>query len=1659
MQKLTGSFPSPLRRLPCESSPSAPLEVLGLLSRLEGLELPRSFRREAPPLPSFVEGALDDRAKSVGYKAANLEALRAVGDLLGFSVPSFWAIGHEALLAHIKAQYPDFLKDYAKLQGLLLEGRGLSPEVKAILERIRGSIERVFIDHPFPITLASLEGKYLIVRSTGKEDSKTSSNAGGNESIAFIPKDNPRAVSENIGKVIASYFSEKSYGQRLSVGDKTVFEEPFVPVLLQSMVYGDTVLERSGVILVPSDDIARVAVVYGLAAGATDGTTPADRIYMPLDGQETVVVCCKDRSLRMQELDGGPQCTLTPVGDLLPKEPALSSLMLLQMRKIVEGLRRYYGYPLDIEFTIIGEKFYILQARPLITPPAKSPSYLADVADALTLSTIEDGGGYVRSIRSEKDVVVSADIEEAYAKFIAIPQDEKALVKTVIVKKTPVATSHCVVFLRSHGVAVLSMEASPPEFPYAVDPQQGCLQRGEGEVREGYIAFPIPLELSLRPTRTVLYGDVRGEVYEVLGRRLQAFVGEVKVDRAPFTIKDLKDLLTLMRQGSIEESKEASQKLIVMLCAYMRGAEILPETRRELLIVLEAILDVLEREFIPSLDGSSSLKKLYALRKIEALLFQTGRGIIGGLSFTRCLQSAHGAKAIARTFEMPLDGELLSLGPLVKVRNHFIQEEDKDLWDLFLRGSDLNALRSVQSFFSRLALCDSLTDVANLSIRPLLRASLAPAEVIEKLGTLARDFQEAVDLSLELQQIATEIEACRLRCRDPHYVGGYVLKLTSQIKTITEGPLRDKMLALSETSRGPVWRAYSRIVEVFDLTIKECTGSIEYRSFRLKAAHFHAFLLPYRDLTSYILSLVFSPDEEGGPSKVLVPAYMREVAPLGFPADCDETLAENFCRASPGFDVSLVTFALKASYTLRKPNFPETFEDMFTTCHRNMQEALHIAMANPVYEQILPAKQQAMRIYPSSPPKENSTGFFHMEGDTVEYKMPMQLLSEIHVEGSKITTKYHVPLRTHGAQLVVISDEKREAVSVEVVVYGGNENGRWGNLVRSVQFVDDIMGGYRSEAISTEYNCTFRWQLAQATETELLVFSRYVRAILHASADQEFKGFASALSGLWYGFSRKRDISMDFLRGLLLKIPEDIKWLKELEWMHRFVDVTDSWMRAKELLQIEPGMSDDTEYLQDEAIVGGWLEKDPNNLRYVCDHLKSLGACEAAVRKDPANLSYVPFRFQTLAMVSDAVTRGYTDLASIAPEFRVVEICRKIVEREPLNLEFVPLALQDTPMVEGALKKDGLLLRHVRSSLKTASLCEIALSQNPKALVGVPSCEQNEEMAERIIRINGTLLKHVALPYRTDKICAIAIATDVRSIAFVPEDKQTEEMAMAVVTKDGFLLRHVAPRLRTALVCKKALEEVKSSLRYVPPEIQTEEMALGCIEKVWAAIIWVAPSLLTEVVCRKAVEKNPRALEYIPSELQRVDMIRAALAIDLSQYKHVNAALQEEAKAICMEVLRGDPKRFKELHSDLQTEELVKAVLEIDGTLLKYVRPSLVTESLCELAVRQNSSALEFVPACFQSKGLVESVLVRMPGAIRWALPRFRTAELYKTALEKDLGLLRHIPYWQQELLFDHLLELFREFTSSFRLSERHLLMGGAHPIIKARIIEAFTKT
>jgi len=311
-------------------------------------------------------------------------------------IPSFIPIEDSPVRTHLKKFAPqifDLWESFTKTQA---GHQTLIPESTKILQNIQAIIHQVFTENTFQNEalkqyLDTLDkDDRLMVRSTGMEDSVDFANPGGNESVAGVPC-TAEAISEAMGIVVASYFSEKSIGQRLRGKQQVISKDAFMPVLVQKMI-GEKLggepkpepknIVKSGVIHVTPTGV-RIDVAPGHGELVVDSQGPSDTYYVNMDSG----VVHEQRMVKTHRLVASLGKLLTVSNpDKLATAPSLSDREARWIAKKAEEVRQHYKLPMDLEFVFdpVKQKFNLVQARPIQQAPIVSEETLEKQKTATT---------------------------------------------------------------------------------------------------------------------------------------------------------------------------------------------------------------------------------------------------------------------------------------------------------------------------------------------------------------------------------------------------------------------------------------------------------------------------------------------------------------------------------------------------------------------------------------------------------------------------------------------------------------------------------------------------------------------------------------------------------------------------------------------------------------------------------------------------------------------------------------------------------------------------------------------------------------------------------------------------------------------------------------------------------------------------------------------------------------------------------------------------------------------------------------------------------------------------------------------------------------------------------------------------------------------------
>ena len=311
------------------------------------------------------EQALFLPPEQLGGKAANLARLSREG----LPVPRWWVLSTEAfallldsnqLSASIEARLAQVGTDSAAIDALAvqIQQQVLAAQLPAVL---REQIAQA---------LAGQDEVYFAVRSSVLgEDAQGASFAGQMDSYLF--QQGLAAIEQSLLQVAASAFNARALHYRLSKG--IALTEIRAAVIIQEMVEG----EVSGVMftahpITGSRRHALISAAWGVGEGIVGGLCNTDEYSVGLfDDQIELQLADKDIAVRFDRA-GGRGTLECEVDQAQRQARALSDRQVLQLRDQGQRIATLLRFPQDIEWTLRGEQFYILQTRPIPRLPAPS---------------------------------------------------------------------------------------------------------------------------------------------------------------------------------------------------------------------------------------------------------------------------------------------------------------------------------------------------------------------------------------------------------------------------------------------------------------------------------------------------------------------------------------------------------------------------------------------------------------------------------------------------------------------------------------------------------------------------------------------------------------------------------------------------------------------------------------------------------------------------------------------------------------------------------------------------------------------------------------------------------------------------------------------------------------------------------------------------------------------------------------------------------------------------------------------------------------------------------------------------------------------------------------------------------------------------------------
>lgn len=321
----------------------------------------------------------DDYVDVVGGKSAKLGQIMQTVKDKGAYVPTGIAVSTNAFEVFLKENNLEEEFKQLTLELDELVSKNIAIKQKSIEEyskKIRKLISKGTMDSTSGLGALlmdalkenGLNDKYLAVRSSAvQEDTEEAAFAGAAETYLYVDQDD---LLEKIKENWMSFWLPRGIGYRAEQGIAQSVVKPAVTV--QEMADA----EKAGVIFTVNPINQKEEVVinasYGLGESVVSGFVQGDMyVSDKADSEEREFPFIGSKRMKIiRNLDGrGTQ--EVPVNQ---QDRSLRSLTQEEVKKLTEiavTLEEYFGYALDIEFAITGDKIAVLQARPVTASSAE----------------------------------------------------------------------------------------------------------------------------------------------------------------------------------------------------------------------------------------------------------------------------------------------------------------------------------------------------------------------------------------------------------------------------------------------------------------------------------------------------------------------------------------------------------------------------------------------------------------------------------------------------------------------------------------------------------------------------------------------------------------------------------------------------------------------------------------------------------------------------------------------------------------------------------------------------------------------------------------------------------------------------------------------------------------------------------------------------------------------------------------------------------------------------------------------------------------------------------------------------------------------------------------------------------------------------------------
>lgn len=1051
--------------------------------------------------------------------------------LEGVVVPIPHGISSEIVTHFLRQHEPYLFEQWEKLGTLYTNYSENIPfldqeDIKNLLESINQAIERAFQsackdealfrelvppDFQKWIETIAENGNFLMVRSSGAEDSRQSANAGGNVSPHYIAP-NISSISKAMGEVVCSYFGHASLQNRINAGLNPFEKKPEMSLSVQELIgepIGGSlipyqipvsmVLFTSEPLYVGGEEfrIMRISAGYGHGEGvvgnkgiATDtvlllvSQVHPDKLYILYDNRQ------KPEHLAPVLTPEGIQLQNRPIPVSMQNQPALDDFLLRRCYTLgVVGEKFFNGHPTDMEMVVKGGKIFVVQARP-INRPDLLPTYIDlkkvealgnPVLQKIQSEIIVPGEGSVVILNRREGILFAPTLELAEKAY------KKDFHKVVVVTQPEPANSHPVVNFSGLGIPCFEVQNDndiqellkkvTERNLLVVDTQRGEINLWDesigpiGEcVVKGFAVHPAKIAISLPLAANLPINlkreNVPQEIKDLILSIQSATVHEVALTK----LKELRDHQWL--QNMKQKKRELKSRV--------RELTFVPNQLSEGLLVTKQLIKKVEEAFdearvVLEKKSQQRLHPLFHVKVIEKLLVAPPGDRRGVGQYT-----VGDMDPIHRNLDALIDYQKSLPFParfadLFMLGSHGVTPETQKEWGNFLKDFEFlvhsrefteEHVQQFKQMMKAMETMEMLPTWFALFFAQISRSNLAPHEKIEKLlGSFPLNETSFCNYFLDLHQtLLANKEKINLFSKPESFESGWVWlqgeveKVLSQTIIGTEGSLEKQLKNCSSVTKILVLKVMNELVDSYDLSIKAMIKSMKANptyTNRQKTDLFKRMLEPYFGLLLNWGRGIADPGTIHMHRSTSLLNYLDKMESefrLLLNASMNPYNKDGIdpFDSSPAFSVNKVMLGSN-TYIPERDTFIFTLGGMFTLIHQNLQIIMN---SNSPLNNI--AILENALIPDSFKEIVENMREFSLEVLSMSDELSLQIqMQSLGINDNEIVAKYNIPLRDHAAIIYLRHDNRTGEVKMNGFLLGeGTENNRWKRINVLLSFLD-----------------------------------------------------------------------------------------------------------------------------------------------------------------------------------------------------------------------------------------------------------------------------------------------------------------------------------------------------------------------------------------------------------------------------------------------------------------------------------------------------------------------------------------------------------------------------------------------------------------------------